>query len=146
MDKISVLLVEDHAIVRQKYRELLQQDRNIDVIAEADNGERAFDLCLALAPAMVVMDLSLPGMNGLQAMQRILDTRPSSRILIFSMHEEAVYVRQALKNGARGYVTKAYAPDVLPVAVREIARGRSYFSPDVARFLPSVTGGGAIGL
>lgn len=132
MNDISILLVEDHPIVRQKYRELLARDGVVRVVAEAENGEQACELFTAYRPDVVVMDLSLPGMNGLQAMQRILQLFPDARILILSMHEERVYVKRAICAGACGYVTKAYAPDVLSVAVHEVAQGRTYISDDIA--------------
>lgn len=134
-NKIKVLLVDDHAVVRAGYRLLLRNSSEIDIIAEADNGENACRLYADLAPDVVIMDLSLPGMGGLEAIRRILARDPKARILVFSMHEDMVFVDQAVNAGARGYITKSSAPDVLIDAVRMIARGKSYLDDETAQTL-----------
>jgi two-component system, NarL family, invasion response regulator UvrY len=132
---ISVLLVDDHAVVREGYRRLLDLETDLQVCGEAADAAQAYQRFCALQPAVVVMDVSLPGASGIEAMRRMLARTPGARILIFSVHEEAVFVRRALDAGALGYVTKASAPDVLVEAVRAVARGHSYLSPDVSHSL-----------
>ncbi|MEX2523977.1 MAG: response regulator transcription factor [Gammaproteobacteria bacterium] len=134
-NKIKVLLVDDHAVVRAGYRLLLRNSSEIDIIAEADNGENACRLYADLTPDVVIMDLSLPGMGGLEAIRRILARDPKARILVFSMHEDMVFVDQAVNAGAKGYITKSSAPDVLIDAVQKIASGKSYLDDETAQTL-----------
>ncbi len=133
--KIRILLVDDHAVVRAGYRMLLHNAAGIDIVAEADSGETACRAFAAVAPDVVVMDLSLPGMGGLEAIRRIRIRDPGARILVFSMHEDPVFVEQALAAGARGYITKSSAPQVLVEAVQQIAAGGVHLDPDIAQRL-----------
>lgn len=133
--KIRILLVDDHAIVRAGYRMLLQGYDDIEIIAEADNGETAVRYFTDMKPDVVVMDLSLPGMSGLEAVKRLISRDPDVKIMIFSMHAETVFVEQALNAGVRGYITKNSAPGVLIQALREIAAGNTYISNDLAQQL-----------
>ncbi|AQH00516.1 response regulator transcription factor [Caballeronia cordobensis] len=132
---ISVLLVDDHAVVREGYKRLLELSPDVNVAGEAANAAEAYQKFCALQPDVVVMDLALPGASGIEAMRRMLAREPHAHVLIFSVHEEAIFVRRALDAGARGYVTKASAPDVLVEAVRAVARRISYLSPDVSQAL-----------
>ncbi|KND62401.1 Methanol utilization control regulatory protein MoxX [Candidatus Burkholderia verschuerenii] len=132
---ISVLLVDDHAVVREGYKRLLELSPDVNVADEAANASEAYQKFCALQPDVVVMDLALPGASGIEAMRRMLAREPQAHVLIFSVHEEAIFVRRALDAGARGYVTKASAPDVLVEAVRSVARRVSYLSPDVSQAL-----------
>ena len=132
---VTVLLVDDHAVVREGYRRLLERHGDIVVIGEAPDGAEAFALFCRLAPQIVVMDITLPGVSGIEAMRRMLDHEPATRVLIFSMHEEAIFAQRALQAGACGYVTKASAPAVLVAAVHAVASGMRYLSPDVAQSL-----------
>jgi DNA-binding NarL/FixJ family response regulator len=132
-DRVSVLLVDDHAVVREGYRRLLERHREIAVIGEAGDAATAYSLFTSLEPRIVVMDITLPGTSGLEAMRRILLYDADARVLIFSMHEDAIFVKRALQVGAFGYVTKASAPNVLVEAVLSIARGKKYLSPEVAQ-------------
>jgi two-component system, NarL family, invasion response regulator UvrY len=132
---ISVLLVDDHAVVREGYKRLLELSPDVNVAGEAANASEAYQKFCALQPDVVVMDLALPGASGIEAMRRMLAREPHAHVLIFSVHEEAIFVRRALDAGARGYVTKASAPDVLVEAVRSVARRVSYLSPDVSQAL-----------
>lgn len=134
-NRIRVLLVDDHAVVRAGYRLLLQNSSEIDIIGEADTGENACRLYADLEPDVVIMDLSLPGMGGLEAIRRILARDSKARILVFSMHDDTVFVDQAVNAGARGYITKSSAPDVLVDAVRNIAMGKSYLDEETAQTL-----------
>lgn len=132
---IRVLLVDDHAVVRAGYRMLLQDSPRIEIVAEADCGEVACREFARVAPDVVVLDLSLPGMGGLETMRRILARDPGARILVFSMHEDPVFVEQALAAGARGYITKSSAPAVLAEAIERIAGGSVHLDPDLAQRL-----------
>lgn len=132
---ISVLLVDDHAVVREGYRRLLEFDSGVHVCGEAGDAAQAYQRFCLLQPDVVVMDVSLPGASGIEAMRRMLARVPEARVLIFSVHEEAIFVRRALDAGALGYVTKASAPDVLVEAVRTVARRAGYLSPDISQAL-----------
>jgi two-component system invasion response regulator UvrY len=134
-NQVSVLLVDDHAVVREGYRRLLERHRDIAVIGEAVDAATAHSLFCCLDPQIVVMDITMPGTSGIEAMQRMLVYRPDARVLIFSMHEDAIFARRALQAGAFGYVTKASAPHVLVDAVRSVAAGKKYLSPEVAQKL-----------
>lgn len=133
MKPIRILLVDDHAIVREGYRRLLEQHRDVDLVGEASDGLQAYAQFCALAPDVVVMDIGLPKVSGIEAMRRMLAREPQARVLIYSMHEDAVYVDRALQAGALGYVSKASAPEVLVEAVRSVALRRRYLSHDVAQ-------------
>lgn len=130
-EAIHVLLVDDHAVVREGYRRLLE-DSGIRVIGEAATAAEAYHRFCALAPHVVVMDISLSGVSGIEGMRRILAREPTARVLIFSMYQELVFVRRALEAGAAGYLTKSSAPTVLVEAVSAVARGQRYLSHDVA--------------
>jgi DNA-binding NarL/FixJ family response regulator len=132
---ISVLLVDDHAVVREGYRRLLETHTNIKVVGEAANGLDAVVLFGALTPDVVVMDIALPGITGIETLRRMLTANTQARVLMFSMYEEAIYANRAVQAGAFGYVTKASAPDVLLVAVQTVANGNRYLSPDIAQEL-----------
>lgn len=132
---ITVLLVDDHAVVREGYRRLLEQDAGIRVVGEAADAANAYRLFRELGPDVVVMDIGLPGASGLEAMRRMLAARPDGRVLMFSMYEDAIYLKQALRDGATGYLTKASAPEALLTAVHRIAAGQNYVSADMTRHL-----------
>lgn len=138
--RVRVLLVDDHAVVRAGYRLLLQNAPEIEVVGEADSGELACQLFAELAPDVVVMDLSLPGIGGLEAMRRIVQRDPKARVLVFSMHEDTLFVEQALAAGARGYVTKSSAPHVLVGAVKQVAAGAQPLAGDIAQRLKFARG------
>jgi DNA-binding NarL/FixJ family response regulator len=134
-ERITVLLVDDHAVVREGYRRLLEKRGDIVVVGEADNGADAYERFCKLMPNVVVLDIALPGISGIEAMRRILARDDRTRVLVFSMYEDGIYADRALKAGASGYVTKASAPNVLVEAVHTVARGKQYLSPDVAQKL-----------
>ena len=133
--RVRVLLVDDHAVVRAGYRMLLNVAPEIEVVAEADSGEVACRLFTELAPDVVVMDLTLPGIGGLEAIRRIVQREPRAKVLVFSMHEDTLFVEQALAAGARGYVTKSSPPHVLVAAVKEVAAGGRPLAGDLAQRL-----------
>lgn len=132
---IRVLLVDDHAVVREGYRRLLEATPEIRVVAEAGNGEDAYARFMEASPDVVVMDITLPGFSGFEALRRILGRQPAARVLMFSMHEDPVFILRALDGGARGYLTKASAPDMMVEAVRSIAAGGRFLPPALARKL-----------
>jgi DNA-binding NarL/FixJ family response regulator len=129
---IRVMLVDDHSVVRAGYRRLLEQTQDIKVAAEAASGEEAYAQIKALEVDVVVMDLAMAGMGGLEAIRRILSRAPAVRVLVFSMHTGAAFARNALKAGALGYVTKVSEPALLVQAVRSVSEGRVFLSPDIA--------------
>jgi two-component system, NarL family, invasion response regulator UvrY len=131
----SIMLVDDHAIVREGYRALLGKQRGLTIVAEAVDGAEAYRLYKSGRPDLVIMDLSMSGIGGIEAIKRIRQWDPDARILVFTMHLSAVHARQAIRAGARGYVTKSSPPDVLLAAVSEILRGRIAFSPDIDHLL-----------
>lgn len=133
--QLSVLLVDDHAVVREGYRRLLERQGDIVVIGEAVDAATAHTLFCSLDPQIVVMDITLPGVSGLEAMRRMLTFKPDARVLIFSMHEDTIFARRALEAGAFGYVTKSSAPNVLVEAVHSVAVGKKYLSPQIAQRL-----------
>ena len=135
MSMIRVLLVDDHLVVRAGYRVLLRDVPVIDVIGEADSGEAAYQQYVDKSPDVVVMDLSLPGMGGLEAIRRITARDADARILVFSMHSEAALVKAAFSAGASGYVTKSSEPAALVKAIRAVARGEHAMSDDIAHVL-----------
>jgi len=134
-NKIKVLLVDDHAVVRAGYQMLLQNTDDIEVVAEADSGELACKHYVDIEPDVVVMDLSMPGIGGLEAIRRIVARDADARILVFSMHESTVFVEQALQAGARGYIPKSSAPEALINAIRELAAGKSHIDSEIAQQL-----------
>jgi two-component system invasion response regulator UvrY len=134
-NRVTVLLVDDHAVVREGYRRLLEKVGDIVVIGEAADAATAHSLFCCLDPQIVVMDITLPGTSGIEAMRRMLVYRSGTRVLIFSMHEDAIFARRALQAGAFGYVTKASAPTVLVEAVHSVACGKKYLSAEIAQKL-----------
>lgn len=132
---IRVLLVDDHAVVRAGYRMLLKNSADIEVVAEAESGEAACRHYSELHPDIVIMDLSLPGIGGLEAIRRIIARDADARILVFSMHEDMIFVEQALQAGARGYMTKSGAPEALIEAVRALADGKTHLDKTIAERL-----------
>jgi len=126
---IKIVLVDDHAVVRTGYRLLLENDPGIEVIAELESGEQANQQARELNPDVIVMDLSMPGMGGLEAIRRIKAKNPEIKILVFTMHDNVSFVEHAMDAGASGYITKNNAPNILIQAVRQIATGEKYIEP-----------------
>jgi DNA-binding NarL/FixJ family response regulator len=131
--KIRVLLADDHSLVRRGFRRMLEDDEAIEVVGEAANGEEAIAMTNALRPAVVVMDVAMPGTNGLTATKTIVAKHPGVAVLMLSMHSEETLVRQALDNGARGYVLKNALDLDLAAAVRKVAAGETVLDPNVNR-------------
>jgi len=135
MGKISVLLVDDHVLVRQGLRCVLEADPEISIVGETGDGRSATEMAERLHPDVVLMDLTLPHVDGIEATRQIAARREGPNVLVLSMHSDDVSVRQSLKAGARGYVLKD-ADDVdLLSAVKAVARGKSFFSPAVSKVL-----------
>ncbi|MDH4134824.1 MAG: response regulator transcription factor [Gammaproteobacteria bacterium] len=132
---VRVILADDHEIVRAGLRRLIDASPDIQVLVEVENGEQAFREYFAQQPDVALFDLNMPGMGGLEAIRRILARDANARILALSMHEDAVYPARALQSGAKGYVTKRCAPDVLLDAIRTVARGEVFLEPRIARQL-----------
>lgn len=132
---IRVLLVDDHAVVRTGFRLLLQAQPDIRVMAEAQSGEAACQLFAELGPDVVVMDLGMPGMGGLEALRRIRARNPSACVLALSAHDDPMHARRALREGALGFLSKRSAPEALLEAISMVAAGRRYLDPDLAQKL-----------
>src|SRR5579871_1851954 len=132
---ISILLVDDHPIVRQGYRRVLDNQHDFQVVAEADDAASAYSAFKKHSPDIVVMDISMPGASGLEAIRNIRSRNPRARILVFSMHCEAALVKAAFNAGASGYVTKSSEPAVLVQMIRSVIRGERGLSDDIAHVL-----------
>ena len=132
---IRIVLIDDHAIVRTGYRRLLSAEPDFEVVGEAASADEANALVLRTLPTVAVVDLSLKGSSGLEAIRGMLARHPALRILVLSMHDGAGHVTQALKSGAHGYLTKYCEPDEVIDAIRRIAGGRRAFSPEIADIL-----------
>jgi len=132
-DKITVLLVDDHSLVRRGFRRILEDDPDITVVAEAADGAEALRLTQELHPRVIVMDCAMPRMNGLQATRKILQREPQALVLMLSMHPEDTLVRQALDAGARGYILKNAVDLELGAAIRRVAAGETVLDSQLAR-------------
>lgn len=142
--RLRIVLVDDHAVVRAGYRLLLEHEADIDVVAELESGEEVNRRYQELQPDVVVLDLSMPGIGGLEAIRRIKAKDADARILVFTMFDSLPFVEQALDAGACGYITKNSAPRILVEAVRSIAAGRRYVEDSLEQHLTlrQTTGGG----
>jgi len=130
--KIRILLVDDHTVVRRGIRMILSAQPDMEVVAEGKNGFEAIEEAGKTQPDVVIMDVNMEGMNGIEGARRIVESLPRCRVLALSMHRDAVYVREMLKAGAKGYLVKDADDDALLDAVRAVARGDAYISPSVA--------------
>ena len=134
--KIKILLVDDHAIVRAGFRVLLAAVDAFEVVAEAERGEAACQLYLDKQPDVTVLDLSMPGIGGLETLRRIVLRDAKAKVLVFSVHDESVYVNRAMAAGAKGYITKSSAPNILVEAIQKIADGEIYIEQGLLKELP----------
>jgi DNA-binding NarL/FixJ family response regulator len=135
MKKIAVLLVDDHAVVRQGLRALLEAEGDIAVVGEAENGRQAVALTKKSLPEVVVMDVAMPGMNGLEATRQIVRNVPSAKVLVLTSYGDDDYVTQLMGAGAIGYLLKQTAAADLLKAIREVRKGNAFFSPVIAKRL-----------
>jgi DNA-binding NarL/FixJ family response regulator len=135
MEKIKVLLADDHTIVRQGLKVLLEAEPDIAVVGEAGNGREAVQMTKKILPDVVVMDIAMPGLNGLEATRQIVKEVPSAKLLVLSSYNDDEYVHQVTSAGATGYLLKQTAATELIRAVRETRRGNAYFSPAISKRL-----------
>jgi two-component system invasion response regulator UvrY len=131
--KIKIVLVDDHAVVRAGVKRLLEQKDLFEIIGEAESGEKAYQLFGELNPDVMVMDLSMPGMGGLEAIRRILMRYEKAKILVLSMHEDFSFAKQALKLGAKGYLIKNTLGDDLVKSIQAISKGEVFLSDEIAK-------------
>ncbi|MEI8117935.1 MAG: response regulator transcription factor [Methylophilaceae bacterium] len=133
MSPIKVMLVDDHAVVRMGFKMLLEMDADIKVVAEAESGEHGIQRYMEFKPHVVVMDITMPGMGGLEAIERILAKDGAAKILVLSAHEDSVHPKRVLNAGAMGYLTKRSAAEELIKAIRTVASGKKYLEASVAQ-------------
>ena len=131
--KTTIVLVDDHAVVRAGVRRLLEQEPLFEVIGEAESGEKAYQILAELKPDVMVMDLSMPGIGGLEAIRRILMRYEKAKILVLSMHEDLSFANQALKLGAKGYLTKNTLADDLVKSIETVTQGDVFLSDEIAK-------------
>ncbi len=135
MQKINVLLVDDHTVVRQGLKALLVAEGDIEVVGEAESGRQAVQLAKKLLPDVVLMDIAMPSLNGLEATRQLLREVPSAKVLILSSYADDEYVEQLTEAGAVGYLIKQTAANDLLKAIREVHKGNAYFSPSISKRL-----------
>jgi len=135
MKKIRILLADDHTVMRAGLRSLLERQPDLEVVAEAADGRHAVELAGSLGPDVVVMDIGMPNLNGIEAARQILDRSPGAAVVILSMHADESYVMRAMKAGARAYLLKDSAEADLLLAIQAVSQGKSFFSPRISRIL-----------
>lgn len=131
--RTTVLLAEDHVIVREGLRKLLDEESDIKVVGEAATGREAVDKALELGPAVIVMDIAMPHLNGLEATRQILRNIPDAKIIILSAYNDDAYVKKVTELGAKGYLVKQTSAHFLSQAIREVELGNTFFSPEIAK-------------
>jgi DNA-binding NarL/FixJ family response regulator len=132
---ITILLAEDHAIVRQGLRTLLETEGSFKVVGQAQNGREAVALAAALRPDVILMDIAMPVLNGLEATRQVLVANPAAKVLILSAHSDDEYIERTIAVGAVGFLEKQTSAEILTKAIQEVAAGRSFFSPAIAKRL-----------
>ena len=132
MKRIRILLADDHAVVRQGFKMILSEQPDMEIVGEAGNGREAVELAESLKPDIVVMDVAMPELNGIEATRRLATSVPHARVVALSMHKDSVYVRETLRAGARGYLLKDSVAGDLVSAIRAVASGEGYISPAVS--------------
>jgi DNA-binding NarL/FixJ family response regulator len=133
MKRITVLLADDHTVVREGLRSLLMVERDIEVVGEAQSGRQAVELTKKLCPAVVVMDIAMPLLNGLEAARQILKALPATKVIILSAHNDEVYIEKVAAMGAVGYLVKQSSAQILSKAIREVDKGNTFFSPSLSK-------------
>jgi DNA-binding NarL/FixJ family response regulator len=135
MKKITVLLAEDHVVVREGFRKMLELEDDLEVVGEAQDGRRAVSLATKLQPAVVLMDIAMPQLNGLEATRQLLKILPATKVLMLSAHSDDAYVKNATECGAAGFLLKQTSAHDVCRAIREVHEGRTLFSPPIARHI-----------
>jgi len=133
MKKITVLLAEDHMVVREGFRKMLDLEADLEVVGEAQDGRQAVALAKKLRPAVVLMDIAMPLLNGLEATRQILKTIPGTKVLMLSAHSDDAYVQNATESGAVGFLLKQTSAHDVCRAIREVQQGKTFFSPSIAK-------------
>jgi DNA-binding NarL/FixJ family response regulator len=140
MKQITVLLAEDHQIVREGFRALLEHERDIEVVGEAETGRQAVQMTRKLRPTVVVMDIAMPLLNGLEATRQIRKDFPDTKVLILSAHNDDAYVEQVAALGAAGFLLKQTSSHALATAIREVEKGNTFFSPAISKRVQNRSG------
>ena len=133
MKRITVLLAEDHMIVREGFRKMLELDPDLEVVGEARNGREAVALAKKLRPAVVLMDIAMPLLNGLEATRQVIKALPATKVLILSAHSDDAYVKNATESGTVGFLLKQTSAHEVCRAIREVQNGKTFFSPSISR-------------
>ena len=133
MKKITVLLADDHTIVREGFRKMLEIEADLEVLGEAQDGRQALALAQKLHPAVVLMDIAMPLLNGLEATRQVLEKCPATKVLMLSAHNDDAYVKSAIAAGAKGFLLKQTSAHDVCRAIREVQSGKTFFSPSIAR-------------
>jgi len=131
MKTITVLLADDNGMVRKEFRKILELESDLEVVGEAKNGHQAVAMAKKLRPALVLMDVTMPLLNGLQATCQILSAVPGTKVLMLSAHSDEAYVAEAVNSGAMGYLIKQTSADNVCTAIREVHKGNTFFSPSI---------------
>ena len=132
---ITVLLADDNIVVRKAFRKMLEAEADLEVVGEAKNGKQAVVLSQKLRPTLVLMDIAMPLLNGLQATRQILEVLPATKVLMLSAHSDDVYVEEAVRAGAMGYLIKQISTDSVCLAIREVLKGDRFLSPSILKTL-----------
>jgi DNA-binding NarL/FixJ family response regulator len=140
MKRITVLLAEDHTIVREGFRKMLDLENDLEVVGEAEDGRQAVAMVKKLHPAVVLMDIAMPRLNGLEATRQVLKAVPATKVLMLSAHSDDAYINDATDAGARGFLLKQTSSHMVCEAIREVQKGNTFFSPTVARRLHQLEG------
>ena len=135
LKQIKLLLVDDHALVRAGFKRLLEDGGKFIVLAESDSGEQAVQDYIKFKPDVVVMDISMPGIGGIGAIERIIARDPDARILVLSVHEDSVFTTRALQAGAKGFIPKRSAPEEMLKAIEQVSQGKMCIDPEIAQQL-----------
>jgi DNA-binding NarL/FixJ family response regulator len=135
MKRITVLLADDNGVVRREFKKILKLEDDLEVVGEAKNGHEAVAMVKKLRPALVLMDVTMPLLNGLQATCQILKTVPATKVLMLSAHSDEAYIVEAVNSGAMGYLIKQTSSDTVCLAIREVHKGNTFFSPSIPKRL-----------